>query len=249
MTATAQRPEQSEQARPAVSRGRAGAAAIAALATAVVLWGGYSHRWPWTGINGHTATLWDWLNLLLLPVAVGILPILVSRRTALQRRHKFVSASLLGCFVVLVVAGYAVPWAWTGFTGNKLWDWLSLLALPVAVALIPTFDELQRVWSKRHSAIAAVVLTVFGAIILGGYAGNWSWTGFRGNTLWDWMHLLLLPLLLPTVIVPAVRPVATSSLIAKEEANTSPPVAAASGQRPEAGPLAPAAHPESPEQG
>jgi hypothetical protein len=63
------------------------------------------------------------------------------------------------------------------------------------------------------------------------------------------MHLLLLPLLLPTVIVPAVRPVATSSLIAKEEANTSPPVAAASGQRPEAGPLAPAAHPESPEQG
>jgi hypothetical protein len=208
MTATAQPPDQSEQARPAVSRGRAGAAAIAALATAVVLWGGYSHRWPWTGINGHTATLWDWLNLVLLPVAVGILPILVSRRTNFQRRHKLTSASLLGGFIALVIAGYAVPWAWTGFTGNKLWDWLELLALPVAVALTPTVNDLRANWTRRQSTIALAGLAVFVAIVIGGYLGGWAWTGFRGNTLWDWLHLLLLPLLLPTVIVPALASIA-----------------------------------------
>jgi integral membrane sensor domain MASE1 len=26
--------------------------------------------------------------------------------------------------------------------------------------------------------------------------GGWGWTGFRGNTLWDWLHLLVLPVTL-----------------------------------------------------
>jgi hypothetical protein len=37
--------------------------------------------------------------------------------------------------LVLVFAGYLVPWAWTGFTGNTAWDWFKLLLLPV---LLPT---------------------------------------------------------------------------------------------------------------
>jgi hypothetical protein len=61
--------------------------------------------------------------------------------------------------------------------------------------------------------VALAGLTAFVAIVLGGYVGNWSWTGFRGNTLWDWLHLLLLPLLLPTIVVPAVMPKATAGLI------------------------------------
>jgi uncharacterized membrane protein YcjF (UPF0283 family) len=39
--------------------------------------------------------------------------------------------------------------------------------------------------------VAFVVLLVVAAI--GGYAFNWRWTGFRGNTLWDWMNLLFTP--------------------------------------------------------
>jgi hypothetical protein len=39
-----------------------------------------------------------------------------------------------------------------------------------------------------------------------GYTIPWSWTGFRGNTVWDWLNLLFLPLLLPTLIVPALTP-------------------------------------------
>lgn len=35
---------------------------------ALVLWGGYSGRMSWTAINGQTATPWDWLHLLLLPL-------------------------------------------------------------------------------------------------------------------------------------------------------------------------------------
>ena len=39
-------------------------------------------------------------------------------------------------------------------------------------------------------ATAAVVLVV---LALGGYLRGWDWTGFKGNTLWDWLHLLVLP--------------------------------------------------------
>lgn len=196
---------------------RVGLLAGGAVALAVVLWGGYGHHWSWTGINGSTATLWDWLHLLLLPIAFGVLPIWLSRRTRLKAHHKLLGATALAAFVLLVVVGYVVPWAWTGFTGNKLWDWLELIALPLAVALTPLFDELRSSWTRRHSLIALSGLAIFTAIVVAGYLGNWGWTGFRGNTLWDWLHLLLLPLLLPTVVVPAVRPIVRAGLIVVEE--------------------------------
>jgi hypothetical protein len=39
-------------------------------------------------------------------------------------------------------------------------------------------------------------MAVFLGIIAGGYILNWQWTGFRGNTLWDWLKLLVLPVVL-----------------------------------------------------
>jgi len=196
---------------------RLAAAGLALAALAVVLWAGYGHRWPWTGINGHTATLWDWLNLLLLPVAFGLLPVLFSKDTRLRAGHRWgVSAGLM-CFLVFVTAGYLVPWAWTGFPGNKLWNWLELLALPLAVTLVPLMDDIRLHWNSRDSVAAGTGLCVFAAIVVGGYVGDWKWTGFTGNTLWDWMHLLLLPLLLPTVIVPRLVPKVRSTLIVVEE--------------------------------
>jgi putative effector of murein hydrolase LrgA (UPF0299 family) len=218
MTATAEPPNRPEEP---ISRRSSNwvwmaAGAGAAALTVVVLWGGYSHRWRWTGINGKTATLWDWLHLLLLPIAVGILPIWFSRRYRLGRHHKLAGMAALGVFGVLVLAGYLIPWAWTGFGPNKLWDWLELLALPLAVALIPTFGELRKGWSPRRSKIAIVGLAVFAVSVLGGYLAYWRWTGFEGNTLWDW----LLPLLLPLVIVPALKPVATAGLTDIEDERT-----------------------------
>lgn len=173
---------------------------------AIVLWGGYSRKWSWTGINGSTATLWDWLHLLALPIAVATLPLWLSRKTRVTPGHKRLGYSALGLFVLVVVIGYTAPWGWTGFSGNTLWDWLELLALPLAVALAPVYRELRKSWTPWHSLIAYAGLTIFTVVVLGGYFANWGWTGFKGNTLWDWLHLLLLPLLLPAVVVPAMMP-------------------------------------------
>ena len=125
----------------------------AILTAGVVLWGGYSRHWAWTGINGSTATLWDWLHLLALPFAVGVLPIWLSHRTRVHRPHRAAALALLGAFVALVIIGYLVPWTWTGFAGNTLWDWLNLVALPLAVALMPVYRDLRRHWNPRHSRI------------------------------------------------------------------------------------------------
>ena len=40
-------------------------------------------------------------------------------------------------------------------------------------------------------AVAAVVSLV--VLLIGGYGAGWAWTGFQTNQLWDWLHLLLLP--------------------------------------------------------
>ncbi len=197
--------------------GRVGIIAATAAAVAIVVCGGYGHHWPWMGISGRTATLWDWLHLLLLPIAFGLLPIVLNRSARMRRQHKLLGAAALAVLTLVVVAGYVIPWSWTGFEGNRLWDWLELLALPLAVTLVPVMPDLRRSWNARYTAVALVALAVFAGIVVGGYVGDWSWTGFRGNTLWDWLHLMLLPLLLPTVIVPALVPIASSRLIVVEE--------------------------------
>ncbi len=185
---------------------------MAALAVAFVLWGGYGAHWSWTGINGHTATLWDWLHLLLLPVAFALLPILLTHRRRLTSGQKSLGLISLALFVLLVLIGYLAPWAWTGFTGNRLWDWLELLALPLVVALTPLIPDIRAAWRRDHTLFALPVLALFTVAVIGGYLGGWAWTGFQGNTLWDWMHLLLLPLLLPTLVIPALQPMAVQRL-------------------------------------
>ncbi len=201
---------------------------VGALVLAVVLWGGYSHHWPWTGINGQTATLWDWLHLLLLPLAVAVLPIWLARDAKLDPVIKRVAIVCALVFAGIVLAGYLVPWAWTGFTGNSLWDWLNLVALPVAVALTPLAIEIREAWTGRHTSVAVIAAAVFGLLVLAGYLVPWSWTGFTGNTLWDWLHLLLLPLLIPIVLVPTLVPMARARMVAVESE-------AAPAEEPEAG--------------
>ncbi|HEX3690262.1 MAG TPA: hypothetical protein VHV28_11200 [Solirubrobacteraceae bacterium] len=182
------------------------------LVVALVIVGGYAEHWRWIGVNGETATLWDWLHLLLLPIAALVISLWLRHRPPLTGTRAVAVGGLGAVFVVLVLAGYLVPWGWTGFVGNTLWDWLNLVALPVAVALIPVLVELRpdrvpptSAHPRRHMAVMAVVAGAFIGIVLAGYLAHWRWTGFTGNTVWDWLHLLLLPLLVPAVIVPLLR--------------------------------------------
>jgi hypothetical protein len=187
--------------------------AVAGLALAIVLWGGYSHHWPWTGINGASATLWDWLHLLALPLACAVLPVWVRSDTRVQRETKMYGYVLLGAFVVVVILGYAVPWNWTGFRGNTLWDWFGLIFLPLSLVLLPPLLDLRRRWRAHHSMVTLTGVIAFIALVAGGYLAKWTWTGFTGNTLWDWLNLLFLPLLLPTLVLPALEPLATGRVV------------------------------------
>ncbi len=192
-------------ASPAVRRGGTRRIAVAAIAAAalVVLWGGYDHGWSWTGFHAHD-TLWDWLELLALPIAVAVAPIWARHRRRLDRRRRILLAGAATAFVVLVVVGYAADLRWTGFPGNRLWDWLELLVLPFTVAMIPVWWELDTLHPRTVAALAAAALAL-AVVALGGYADHWRWTGFEGNTLYDWLRLFLAPLLLPLIFIPAAR--------------------------------------------
>jgi hypothetical protein len=92
--------------------------------------------------------------------------------------------------LIAAVGGYAFHWTWTGFQGNTLWDWLKLLLIPVAVATAKlSFKDHPRLWI----ALASVVMLCLAVLAVGGYFFHWTWTGFQGNTLWDWLVLLLIP--------------------------------------------------------
>ncbi len=179
--------------------------AVAVVVVLLVLIGGYGAHWHWIGVNGRTATLWDWLHLVLLPIAALVISLWLRHRPPLTGAWATMVGVAAAAFVVLVAAGYLVPWAWTGFVGNTLWDWLNLAALPVAVALIPVLVELRPDFERRHGAALAAGAAAFVGLVLAGYLAHWRWTGFTGNTAWDWLHLLLLPLLVPAVIVPLLR--------------------------------------------
>jgi hypothetical protein len=174
----------------------------AVLALAASLYGGYVLGWKWTGF-GPNAHLWDWLNLLVLPIAFATLPIWLRAHHLLDARRRRAVAGTVLAFAGVVAAGYLVPWVWTGFTGNTLWDWLSLLLLPVVITTMAFWRERERVFGLHHHAVAAILVLALAIAAAGGYALHWAWTGFEGNTLWDWLKMLLLPVIFPTVLLPA----------------------------------------------
>lgn len=203
--------------------GRArGLALLALAAAAVVLWGGYGRGWRWTGF-AHGVLLWDWLHVLLLPLAVAVAPLWLRHGHRLGRlRHVLLEALVLG-FALLVVLGYVMPLGWTGFPGNTLWDWLELLVLPLAVVLVPVWIDLSRGVQRVHRVAGAAALALLAVALAGGYGEGWRWTGFEGNTLFDWLQLLVAPLLFPIVLVPFVAAWTTAAVEDNEAAGAGEP--------------------------
>lgn len=174
---------------------------LIAAGFAVVLWGGYTQDWAWTGVT-ESQTLWDWLQLLLVPIAFATLPIWLRQRTVIGRDRKVLMGAAVTAFAGFVAAGYLLPLPWTGFPGNTLWDWLTLLLLPVSIVSI-RFLRAERRLGPVHYVAAVALITTLAVIVCCGYLMPWDWTGFAGNTLFDWFKLLVLPIVFPTVIVPA----------------------------------------------
>jgi uncharacterized membrane protein len=168
----------------------------------VTLWGGYARHWQWTGFPGN-GQLWDWLRLLLLPVVVGTIPVWLRHAEYVSSTRRKAYAALAAAFAGFVAAGYLVPLRWTGFAGNTLWDWLGLILLPAAIASARVLPFVLRSLRPPHQLAITAALLAWSVTIIGGYAWHWTWTGYAGNTLWDWLQLLLLPLLVPTILLPA----------------------------------------------
>jgi hypothetical protein len=182
---------------------------IVAVAALVVLWGGYVRGWPWTGFQTNDQ-LWKWLQLLLLPVALGTIPLWIQDRDYISRPRRVAYGVVIVAWTGFVIAGYLVPLNWTGFSGKTLWDWFVLILLPVALtstmALTSSRVRSSKARSLRPYQKGLIVALAVGWIVtvIGGYLLRWSWTGYAGNTLWDWLGLLLAPLVFPTILLPAL---------------------------------------------
>jgi len=199
---------------------RAAAIGAIALAAVVVIIGGYALNWAWTGFTDNNQ-LWDWMRLLLLPVAFGTFGLWLrySEYVSPGRRRAMGIAVL--AFAVLVIISYTDPLTWTGFRGQTLWDWLTLILLPITVVTIKAWPESGRDVRRWHVAVAVAVVIGFIVTIIGGYGANWKWTGYKGNTLWDWLLLVLAPLAVGTILAPSLTKLLTGhadELAAEEEA-------------------------------
>jgi hypothetical protein len=116
------------------------------------------------------------------------------RATTLARA---LAAAGVAALAVLLWGGYVRHWVWTGFGDNDtLWDWLKLVLLPTAVATLPLWLRHRPLIHARGRLAVAAAVTAFAALVVAGYVVPLPWTGFRGNTLWDWLELLVLPVVL-----------------------------------------------------
>jgi hypothetical protein len=190
--------------RALVRNERVGRYGTSVLLTAalVTLMGGYIGGWSWTGFPANNQ-LWDWLNLLLLPVVIGTVPIWLLHAERMSRARRQGYGVFVVAFAGFVTAGYLVPLNWTGFRGNTLWNWFLLLVLPLTVVAAGVWSKSGRVLRTHHKALVALLSVGWAVSLVGGYAWTWRWTGYQGNTLWDWLRLLLVPLVFPTILLPA----------------------------------------------
>lgn len=59
------------------------------------------------------------------------------------------------------------------------------------------FLRRNRIWLTAVGVAAVVILV----LAYGGYFLGWNWTGFDGNTFWDWLSLLITPVTLAVISV------------------------------------------------
>jgi uncharacterized membrane protein len=158
----------------------------------------YIFKWTWTGFSDNT--LWQWLNLLLVPIASAAVPFWFSSRPHWRPEWTTLLVFLVAFFLILVIGSYLFHWGWTGFSDNTLWQWMNLLLLPLALTASKVWFSVQPQWRPQWTRYVMIALIVFALLVLSSYLFKWKWTGFSDNTLWEWLNLLVLPFALPAAI-------------------------------------------------
>jgi hypothetical protein len=101
---------------------------------------------------------------------------------------------------IALIGGYEFHWSWTGVNPNdQQWDLLHVIVLPVVLATLPIWYRTRQRWMMEWHVVFGIVGLAFVILVVGGYALNWRWTGFQGNTLWDWLELLALPVVVASL--------------------------------------------------
>jgi len=80
-----------------------------------------------------------------------------------------------------------------------------LVLLPLTLSILAGFQFDVRSVQGHHLILISVFIGAITVMAIGGYTQGWDWTGFQGNTLFDWLELLLLPVVIPLVVIPAVK--------------------------------------------
>ncbi len=114
---------------------------------------------------------------------------------------KRVLAAAIIIMILLEIGTYAFNWTWTGFKGNDtVWAYLQLLLLPISLAAVPIWfmaeESKQRVWLAQLKIAIVIIAAILLILLIGSYAFDWKWTGFKANgNLWDWLSLFLVPII------------------------------------------------------
>src|SRR5436305_4429763 len=73
--------------------------------------------------------------------------------------------------------------------------WVERLLLRLLLWPLGPHDFVHRWWKRTGELLVVTIITILVVVLL--YAGyRFGWTGFRGKTLWDWMQLLVIPIML-----------------------------------------------------
>jgi len=120
---------------------------VSVIILALLEIGTYAFNWTWTGFKDNN-TLWDWLQLLLLPIALAAVPIWFMAEENQQRiwlaQLRWALLVVVLVLAVLFVGSFAYGWRWTGFRDHgRVWDWLGLLLVPVIVAVLPIWYSIR----------------------------------------------------------------------------------------------------------
>jgi hypothetical protein len=166
------------------------------LAGMIAMLAMHGRQWRWTGFEGNTS-LWSWLQTFAQPFAIVYLTMRLISSARSWRMWRITGAVSGVLLSATIVASYSWHWRWTGFGGKQLWDWLHLMLFPVVVVLLPEWVRKGEPFGRREAGIAAVVLSGFAVLLIGGYQWAWTWTGFTGNSFHDWLDLMIAPFLLP----------------------------------------------------